>query len=123
MSDGPWPGRVLVVAGADPRLESVATAALGAGAYVAVVSTSFRVPQAQASVHADPRDADVWARVLPHTEQRLGPIDAVVCDPATAVVLAPLVDPDLRRRGHGSVLVLADEPDAATVLSRLAHMR
>jgi NAD(P)-dependent dehydrogenase (short-subunit alcohol dehydrogenase family) len=120
VSDGHWLGRVLLVAGSGPVLDAVAAAGLAAGAYVAVVSTAFAVPDAHAQVRADPTDPAVWDRVLPHVEQRLGPIDAVVCDAAAARVLAPLVEPDLRRRGHGSVLVPGPADSAAEVLSRLA---
>lgn len=55
---------------------------------------------------ADPADPAVWERIRPHIEQRLGPIDVVICagDPgARATVVAALV-PDMKARRRGVLI-------------------
>ncbi|MDQ1697322.1 MAG: hypothetical protein QOJ03_2675, partial [Frankiaceae bacterium] len=58
----------------------------------------------------------------PHVEQRLGPVDAVIADPACALLLEQVFAPDLRRRGHGGVVTLAVGAEPADVLRLLSDM-
>lgn len=113
-------GRVFIVAGCGETLTSVARLLVAGGALVALVTTDQPVPEVDAHFRADPTDPDVWSRMVPHVEQRLGPIDAVVTDESAAALAEELVGPDLRRRGHGSVVVAIPGTDADDVLRRLA---
>lgn len=104
-------GRVVIVAGNGGVFAAVAQALTAAGALVAIVTTTdAEGPEPAARFRADPADADVWDRVVPHVEQRLGPIDAVVTSEAAQAVAERRVGPDLARRGRGAVIVA--EPDA-----------
>lgn len=119
MTDASLLGRVVVVGGAAEVLSSVVTDLLAAGALVAVVSPVRGNEGAHIAYAADPGDPDVWQRVAPHVEQRLGPVDAVVVDADTADLASAVFGPDLARRGHGVVMVAADDDDPAAVVSRL----
>jgi NAD(P)-dependent dehydrogenase (short-subunit alcohol dehydrogenase family) len=101
-------GRVVVVAGHATGLAGLATSLVEAGALVAYVAPTDALPVAQASVRADPADPSVWERIAPHVEQRLGPVDGVVTDAASAATVQAVFGPDLVRRGHGAVLVVDD---------------
>jgi NAD(P)-dependent dehydrogenase (short-subunit alcohol dehydrogenase family) len=106
VKETPLLGRVVVVAGRVTGLSRLATALVDAGALVAYVAPTDAVPVAHASVRADPADPSVWERIAPHVEQRLGPVDGVVTDAATAATVEAVFGPDLVRRGHGSVFVV-----------------
>jgi DNA-binding NarL/FixJ family response regulator len=58
-------------------------------------------------------------RIAAHVEQRIGPIDVVVCDLATADAVDEVFAPDLRRRGHGEVVVVTTADEADDVVSLL----
>ena len=113
-------GRVFIVAGCGGTFTSVARLLAADGALVALVTTDEPVPEVGAHFRADPADPDVWSRMVPHVEQRLGPIDAVVTDESAAALAEERVGPDLRRRGHGSVVVVPPGTDADSVLRTLA---
>lgn len=114
-------GRTAVVAAADPFFATViATLLSAAGCLAAIVcpdpATVRRLnEQASGAVGfaADPTDRSAWERILPHVEQRLGPIDAVIAaagDNAESL-LVELVGSDLAaRRG---VLVTVGESGTA----------
>jgi hypothetical protein len=116
----PFAGRVFVVAGSSASLGVAADALTTAEALVAVVGPVPLTTDAAAHFHADPTDAGVWERVVPHVEQRLGPIDGVLSDRAAQPVAERRVGPDLRRRGHGAVVVVDDGIDVDDVLRTLA---
>jgi NAD(P)-dependent dehydrogenase (short-subunit alcohol dehydrogenase family) len=69
----------------------------------------------------DPTDPAVWQRVAAHIEQRVGPVDAVLCAADDADLLEATFGDDLRRRGHGAVIVLSAGMDPAAALHR--HLR
>ena len=114
-------GHVVVLAADDDRLADAVAALLGAGALVGVVTNNAEAVrrltdqvadeglQPPLMFRADPADAESWPRIAPHLEQRLGPVDAVVADAASMPTVADVFGPDLRRRGHGDVLELADD--------------
>jgi hypothetical protein len=115
----PLLGRVVVVAGHAPALATLATALVDAGALVAFVAPAGSAPTADAQVRADPADPQVWERIAPHVEQRLGPVDGVVTDATTRPIVEVVFGPDLLRRGHGAVIVGADLPVRAVVSALL----
>ena len=112
-------GRVLIVAGRGETFAGVARLLVAEGALVAIVTTDTAVPEVAAHFRADHADSDVWERVVPHVEQRLGPIDAVVTDNAGRPIAERLVGPDLRRRGHGAVVAVDAGSDVDDVLRML----
>lgn len=116
-------GRVVVVAGDDRLLVAVARSAAAAGALVAVVAPSRPTLPGALCFRADPADTEAWSRIAPHVEQRLGPVDAVVTDARTAAACEAVFGQDLRRRGHGAVVVVTADDDEAGVLSRLTGRR
>lgn len=118
-----WLGRVVVVAGDSAALADVAAQLVEAGAFVAVVSTVVQVPAAHVAFRAEPADAEVWQRVAPHVEQRLGPVDAVVTDQQLQPLVEGVFGADLRRRGRGAVVGATPDMTADELLSRLADMR
>lgn len=112
-------GRVFIVAGRGAVFEAVAQALVAGDAAVALVTTDAPVARVAAHFRADHADPGVWERVVPHVEQRLGPIDAVVTDESGRASAERLVGPDLLRRGHGAVVVVEDGSDAETVVRTL----
>ena len=112
-------GRVLVVVGDAPALHDLTAQCVASGAMVAVVSTRRPAVEVGLDFRADPGDSVALQRIAAHVEQRLGPIDAVVCDPPARAAVVAVFEPDLQRRGHGRVVVSAGADDAATLLSRL----
>jgi NAD(P)-dependent dehydrogenase (short-subunit alcohol dehydrogenase family) len=115
-------GRVVVVAGADDLLPALVSRLAAEGAFVAFVAAT-RTDDAHAAFRADPADPVTWERVAPHVEQRLGPVDAVVADAACRDVVAAVFLPDMRRRGHGGIHVIAPGEDVEDVLRSLAGMQ
>ena len=113
-------GRVFIVAGDGPAFEQLAVALTDAGALVAMIATGTGADDIAACFRANPADRLVWDRVVPHTEQRLGPIDGVVADRAAAPIATELVGPDLARRGHGAVVCVDVDASADDVLRTLA---
>jgi hypothetical protein len=115
------PGRVVVVAGAEAILGPIAAALQSAGASVALVATAA-VARTDVTVHvrADPADRDVWDRVSMHVEQHLGPVDAAVADATSADAVHAAFAADLRRRGHGDVVIVEPGEDPADVVTKVA---
>ena len=119
MTTQPLLGRVVVVAGEEVGLAAAADAAFRAGAQVAVVSTTLASTACTVRFRADPTDDSVWERVAMHVEQHLGPVDGVVTDGVAQPVVSRVFGPDLDRRGHGDIVVVAGDP--VDVVSRLAR--
>ena len=115
-------GRVVIVAGEGERIERIVTSLLAAGATVALVAARSVVTEAQAWFQVDPGDPDVWTRVIPHVEQRLGPIDAAVTTTDVHTRVRELLEPDMARRGHGAVLDVDAAADVDEVIRMLAAL-
>ncbi len=113
-------GRVVVVAGDESVVGPIAAALHATGALVALVARAT-VARDDVTVHlrADPSDDGVWDRVAMHVEQHLGPVDAVVADAAAAEPVRRAFGTDLRRRGHGGVVVVAAGDDASDVVRKV----
>ena len=119
MTDSPMIGRVVIVAGSGGVFAAVAAALVADDALVAVLSTDSEGPEVAAHFRGDPADPGVWGRMVPHVEQRLGPIDAVVTDASGRALADELVAPDLIRRGHGAIVTVEETTQAADVLTTL----
>lgn len=116
-------GRVVIVAGDGERIEQIVPILLSADALVAVVSTgSATAAEAHARFRVDPSDADAWSRIVPHVEQRLGPIDAAVTTAAVHAYVRDLLEPDMQRRGHGGVLDVEAYGDVDEAVRTLATL-
>ena len=113
-------GRVVVVAGHGGVFTAVARLLVAEDALVAMVTTEADGPEVAARFRADPADRQVWDRVIPHVEQRLGPIDAAITDASVRAIADQLIAPDLARRGHGAILTVDDSSSADDVLRKLA---
>ena len=130
MTLDPLAGHVVVLAGGPAEHGA---ALLRRGVLLAVVTgdtaaiarleaVAAEVPTAMLLAYrADPADAATWQRLAPHIEQRVGPVDAVVCEPAALDVVQPVFAEDLRRRGHGDVVTLTPEADLLSTVERLLH--
>jgi NADP-dependent 3-hydroxy acid dehydrogenase YdfG len=113
-------GKVALVAGDGDGLVAVVAALASNGAPVCVVSSErATVDAATTSAEANgamgvvssPGDPATWQRVLPHAEQRLGPLDVVVVlgsAPMRRVVTAAVV-PDMAARRRGVVVEVGEE--------------
>jgi hypothetical protein len=114
-------GRVAVVAGDGEEVVPVCQELLRSGVSVALIASDrAHVDRAVAGadalgivvvpVTADPAAPEVWTRVVPHAEQRLGPIDIVVAVGPRPVrdLAAEHLIADMARRGHG-VFVESDD--------------
>ena len=112
-------GHVFIVAGSEPKLGEIADALTTAGALVAVVGPLAPIMDVATHFRTDPTDRQVWERVVPHVEQRLGPIDGVVADHATHTLGEEFVGPDLCRRGHGAVIAVDGGAAVDDVLRKL----
>ena len=116
---GPLLGRVVVVAGDDPRLSAAAESALTAGASVAVVSQTLdRATGASVRFNADPRDPGAWERIAMHVEQHLGPVDAVYTDDDSRATVEGVFAADLARRGRDPVVVIGPDGTLPATLPR-----
>jgi len=73
------------------------------------------------SWRADPADAETWHRLYPHIEQRLGPVDAVVADPAALELVESVFRPDMLRRGHGAIVPISQADPAVEAIRRQLH--
>jgi hypothetical protein len=120
-------GRVAVVAGEDEAVVEVAAALAATGMSLAVVSgaraTVDRAVAAAESygvavigVAADPAESATWSRVVPHSEQRLGPLDVLVAigrpDERGAALAA--ITPDMAARRRGVVIEVGEARSAET---------
>jgi NADP-dependent 3-hydroxy acid dehydrogenase YdfG len=110
-------GKVAVVAGESSYLTDIVEALATNGALLAVVAplrstvdaAVARAEQLATSVlgtTADPSNPDVWERIRPQFEQRLGPIDVVVTIAAagTRRVIVEALLPDMTARQRGVVV-------------------
>lgn len=99
----------------------IAAALHAAGANVALVALADTA-RTDVTVHvrADPADPDVWDRVSMHVEQHLGPVDAAVTDAAAEEQVRATFAADLRRRGHGGIVVVQPGDDVAAVVTTVA---
>ena len=73
------------------------------------------------SYRADPSDPSIWQRIAAHIEQRVGPVDAVLCTPETTHVMEAVFAEDMHRRGHGAILPVTPEVDPVEQLRH--HLR
>jgi hypothetical protein len=113
-------GRVFVIAGDEKKLALLAAEALHAEARVAVVSRTLPAStEATVRFTADPRDPDAWERIAMYVEQHLGPVDGVVTDEQSRVVVEAVFGPDLARRGRGAVRVVLPEDDVEALVTQL----
>jgi NAD(P)-dependent dehydrogenase (short-subunit alcohol dehydrogenase family) len=115
-------GKAIIVAGDEAgAVIEVARALAANGALIAVVAADRDVVDAAVAgldaqafaMAADPTSEAVWARIVPHVEQRLGPIDAVVTIGATAgdrAVVAAAVVGDMAARRRGVVIEVGPDP-------------
>jgi hypothetical protein len=115
-------GKAVIVAGGPGHTVEVVRAFAANGALVAIVAAdrpvvdeSVRVAEeldaTVVGLAADPASAEVWARVTPHIEQRLGPLDVVVVIGAHPVREAGLaaVLPDMTARSRGVLIEVGDD--------------
>lgn len=121
-------GRVAVIAGDGSEIVAICRELLDAGVILLVVAPERQwVNDAVADVSdpaltvvpitADPSSTEVWDRLVPHAEQRLGPIDIAVA--VGSVVLRDLAHErlaaDMVRRGHGIFIEVGkDAPSRQT---------
>ena len=119
MTSPQFAGRVYLVAGEASILGAVANELAADGALVGLVSLDLVAVETAARFRADPTDPHVWERVVPHVEQRLGPIDGVLTDGRCAALAEQYVGADLRQRGHGAVIPVGPDDDADVVLRKL----
>jgi len=112
-------GRVVIVAGNGAVFAAVAASLVAGEALVAVLSADSVAAEVGAHFRGDPADPDVWGRMVPHVEQRLGPIDAVVTEAPGRANAEQCVAPDLARRGHGGILTVDADDNADAVLRTL----
>jgi NADP-dependent 3-hydroxy acid dehydrogenase YdfG len=78
---------------------------------VAVAADSYSAGDvAVLAVTADPADPQVWQRVAPHAEQRLGPIDIVVLagDRTTHDVVVDALLPTMAARRRGVIVEVGE---------------
>lgn len=119
MTSGDWmarypdlAGKVALVTGDHPGVVAIAATLAANGAPLGVITSERATVDAALAaaestnamgVVGDPGDPATWERVVPHAEQRLGPLDIVVAfdSPAQrqAVISATLPDMAARRRG------------------------
>jgi len=127
----PLAGHVVVLAGTDA---AVGAALLGCGALLALVTTDrdaidqleHVAGQQPAAVllayHADPGDPSTWARLAQHIEQRVGPVDAVLCTPEAIDATTATFAEDMHRRGHGAIVPISPGQDPVSLLrTHLKH--
>ena len=115
-------GRVIIVAGESDRIDQMVPILLASDALVALVASSTTAAGAHAWFRVAANDPDAWSRIVPHVEQRLGPIDAAATTTDAHSYLRELLEPDMRRRGHGGVIdvdAAADVDEAVRMLERL----
>jgi NAD(P)-dependent dehydrogenase (short-subunit alcohol dehydrogenase family) len=127
-------GKTAILAGASSALAEVGRCLCRHGAMPAVVAED-RELVASVTSHADgigaksfgivaePGSRETWARVAPHIEQRLGPIDIVVVvappDIRQAVITALMPDMSVRRRGV--IAEAGERVDPLTLPAGLRH--
>lgn len=111
-------GKVALVAGTDARTVLDVVRALArnrmpvaavAPDRVAMTTAAAEWTHGDASVIAvtgDPADPQLWHRVAPHAEQRLGPIDVLVLagEPAMHDLVVAALLPDMAARARGVII-------------------
>lgn len=115
-------GRVVIVAGMGDRIDQIVPILLARDAFVALVGRGSVGTDASAWFRVDANDPDAWSRIVPHVEQRLGPIDAAATTTDVHSYVRELLEPDMCRRGHGGVIdvdAAADVDDAVRTLETL----
>lgn len=113
-------GKAIVVAGDSRQLIEVVRGLAANAALLAIVAADREIVDEAVQVAesldatvvgmtADPTSPEVWARLAPHIEQRLGPIDAAVAIGAAALrqAVAAALLPDMAAR-HRGMLVEVD---------------
>ena len=125
MTLDPLAGHVIVLAGVD---SAAGAALLECGALLALVTTdraaidelehvAAEQPTAVLlAYHAEPGDPSTWMRVAQHIEQRVGPVDAVLCTPAALDATTATFAEDMRRRGHGAIVPITPGQDPVSLL-------
>jgi len=128
-------GRVAVVAGDDAAVVPVCRLLLAAGASLAVVAPDRETVRDATTgaddlgitviaMAADASDAATWDRLVPHAEQRLGPIDIAVViggDALRDLAFDRLVT-DMARRGHGVFVEAGDNVAVRTTPSGVHYL-
>jgi len=121
----PLAGHVVVLAGVD---SAAGVALLECGVQVAVVTTdraaiddleraaAERPGAMLLAYQAEPDDTATWARLAAHIEQRVGPVDAVLCAPGAVDATTATFAADMRRRGHGAIIALTPGQDPVAAL-------
>jgi hypothetical protein len=126
-------GKAIVVAGDSRRLIEVVRSLAANAALLAIVAADRDVVDEAVQVAesldavvvgmtADPASAEVWQRIAPHVEQRLGPIDVAVAigDEALRQAVAAALLPDMAARSRG---VLIDVDATVTAVAATAGVR
>ena len=128
------PGRVAVVTGGADRVVEIVAALAATGMSVSVVSAERSTVDdatAAAEAHgvavigvvADPADPATWTRVVPHSEQRLGPLDVLVTTspPADRCAALDAITPDMAARRRGVVVEVGEPRFGATALDGVRY--
>jgi hypothetical protein len=138
---GGWPvrypdltGKTAVIgAGASVSLGQIVRGFLRNGVQLAVVCADRAAVDAATSladasaiagygITGDPDDPALWERVIPHVEQRLGPIDIVVCAATRTDALPGVVAADMLARRRG-VLCATDGSTVHATVPRYREVR
>jgi hypothetical protein len=127
-------GKAAIVATDSPCVVEVVRGLAANGVLVAIVAEerslvddAVRVAEALdvavLGMTADPSSAEVWERVAPHIEQRLGPIDIAVAIGSESVhgTVRAAVLPDMAARQRGVVIVIGPEVVAARPAPGVRH--
>lgn len=112
-------GKTAVVGGVDLAVvRAVAEAFASNNIRLAVVAAERIEPLSDNgyAVVGDVTADGLWARVLPHVEQRLGPIDIAVSIGTTALLSA--VAPDMSARGRGVAIQVGNDESRVTAPRR-----
>jgi hypothetical protein len=127
-------GKTAILAGASSALAEVGRCLCRHGTMPAVVAedrelvasvTGYadEIDAKSFGIVADPGSSETWARVAPHIEQRLGPIDilVVVAPPDIRQTVITALMPDMTARRRGVITEADDRVDSRTVPVGLRH--
>ncbi len=127
-------GRVAVIAGDGAEIVPLCQLLLARGVSLAVVAPDREDVQRSVAdvadpsltvvpITADPGSAEVWDRLVPHAEQRLGPIDLAIA--VGAQTLRDLAHDrlvgDMVRRGHGAFIECDADVQARAVPEEIRY--
>jgi hypothetical protein len=100
-------GKAAIVAGDD-----AATVVADRRTVDAAVAVAMGLEAQVFGMAADPASRDAWLRIVPHVEQRLGPIDVVVAigEAANRAALPDAVVGDMAARRRGVVVEVGPDP-------------